>query len=76
MMTQYGGGSLQHIIWGCITRDGVVSTLDTSEIRRLGGIKLLAVEECHEVKLSGSRGGLMSFRLEGKCRKSLGISVA
>jgi hypothetical protein len=34
--TRYGVGALQHIIWGCITRDVVVSTLDTSEIWRFG----------------------------------------
>jgi hypothetical protein len=36
IMTLYGGGALQHIIWGCITRAGVVSTLGTSEIQRFG----------------------------------------
>lgn len=53
IMTWCGGGAFQHIIWGCITGAVVVSTLDTSEIWRLGGIKLLAVEECREVKLTG-----------------------
>jgi hypothetical protein len=49
----------------------VVSTLDTSEIWRFGGIKLLAVEECQEVKLTGSLSVLTNLHWRGKAERAL-----